>query len=451
MSGSAVAHAIERAEASGLNAVLAWSRERLEAHAASLRPGPLGGLAVAVKDNICTLDFPTTCGSRMLAGYRSPFEATAVARLRAAGAVIAAKTNLDEFAMGSSTEHSAFGRTRHPLDPARVPGGSSGGSAALVAAGAVPAALGSDTGGSVRQPAAFCGVVGVKPTYGRVSRFGLVAFASSLDQIGVLARDTATAAAVLGVISGPDPRDATCAGGEPIQAPRRRDRLDGMVVGVPREYFPPDLDPGVRSLCDRALAALRDLGAAVHEISLPHTGYATPAYYVLAPAEAASNLARYDGARYGLRRPGADARALYRATRGAGFGPEVRRRVLIGTFVLSGGHYEAYYGRAQRVRARVVEDFRGAFAGGCDVLFTPTAPTTAFRAGEKLDDPLSMYRADVFVVPASLAGVPAISIPIGQLEGLPVGGQLIGPAFADTRLLEIAGALERAGLGTLER
>ena len=406
--------------------------------------GVLYGMPVAVKDNICTLEFTTTCGSKLLAGYRSPYEATAVTKLKAAGALVAGKTNCDEFGMGSSTEHSAYGRTLHPFDKARVPGGSSGGSAALVAAGTVPAALGSETGGSVRQPASFCGIVGIKPTYGRVSRYGLVAFGSSLDQIGVLGRSVHDAARVLSVISGRDPRDATCEDRDPLRLPTVPESLQGFVIGIPKEYFPQDLDPGVRRVSDRAIRLLKELGAAVREVSLPHTPYAVPTYYIIAPAEASSNLARYDGARYGARFNGApDVRALYRTTRGEGFGPEVRRRILVGTYVLSSGYYDAYYRKAQQMRALIAQDFRNVFDRGVDLVFTPTTPTPAFKAGEKLADPVAMYMSDSFVVTANLAGLPAMSIPIGRIKGLPLGGQFIGQAFLEDEMIEAAYALER--------
>jgi len=427
-------------------------RKSLAEQAAAARPtGVLYGMPVAVKDNICTLEFTTTCGSRILEGYRSPYEATAVTKLKAAGALIAGKTNCDEFAMGSSTEHSAYGRSIHPLDKTRVPGGSSGGSAALVAAGAVPAALGSETGGSVRQPASFCGVVGIKPTYGRVSRYGLVAFGSSLDQIGALGRSVHDAARVLSVISGRDPKDATCEDRDPLRLPTVPESLQGFVIGLPREYFPPDLDPAVRRACDRAVRLMKEQGAAVREVSLPHTQYAVPTYYVIAPAEASSNLARFDGVRYGPRAEGAtDVRDLYRRTRGEGFGPEVRRRILVGTYVLSAGYYEAYYRRAQQMRALIAQDFRNAFDRGVDLLFTPTTPTPAFKAGEKLADPVSMYLSDIFTVTANLAGLPAISLPIGRVKGLPLGGQFIGQAFLEDEMLEAAYALERAVPATEE-
>ena len=447
------------AAADSLNATLHWSAALLDDQAAELDRRAaagevlrLGAMPVAIKDNIVTTDAPTTCASRILEGYTSPYEATAVTRLRAAGALIACKTNLDEFAMGSSTEHSAFGRVRHPLDPARVPGGSSGGSAALVAAGAVPAALGSETGGSVRQPASFCGVVGVKPTYGRVSRYGLVAFGSSLDCISVFGRTVDDASRVLQAISGPDPLDSTSLAAAPIApAPGRAD-LAGLRIGLPREYFPADLDAGIRAGLDRTIAAVRELGAEVVEVSLPHTRFAVPTYYIIAPAEASANLARFDGVRYGQRRvgPEGDVRSLYRATRGAGFGPEVRRRILVGTYVLSAGYYDAYYRKAQRVRSLIAADFAAVFASGVDLLLTPTTPTTAFRAGEKTGDPVAMYLADIFVSAVNLAGLPALSVPIGRSEGLPVGAQLIAPSMGDERMLEAAVVLERAIAATGE-
>jgi aspartyl-tRNA(Asn)/glutamyl-tRNA(Gln) amidotransferase subunit A len=437
------------AQAAPLNATLNWSQELLDAEAARVdrmkAPCPLAGMPVALKDNIVTVEQPTTCGSRILEGYGSPYNATVVERLRGAGAMIAAKTNLDEFAMGSSTEHSAFGRVNHPLDPSRVPGGSSGGSAALVAAGVVPAALGSETGGSVRQPASFCGVVGVKPSYGRVSRYGLVAFGSSLDCVSVFGRTVDDAARVLSVISGPDPLDGTTVDRPPMRVPDPRADLSGLTVGLPREYFPADLDAGVAAALRRTRDQIRELGATVREVSLPNAAYAVPTYYIIAPAEAAANLARYDGVRYGQRRigPEGDIRALYRATRGEGFGPEVRRRILVGTYVLSAGYYDAYYKKAQQVRALIADDFRRAFDSGVDLLLTPTTPTPAFKAGEKTDDPVAMYLADVFVCSMSLAGLPALSLPSGRSEGLPIGAQLVAPPFGEETLLAAARVLER--------
>ncbi|MGH7580560.1 MAG: Asp-tRNA(Asn)/Glu-tRNA(Gln) amidotransferase subunit GatA [Gemmatimonadales bacterium] len=441
---------VRLAQAESLNAVLDWSQELLDAEAARVdsmgSPGPLASMPIALKDNIVTVEQPTTCGSRILEGYLSPFTATAVNRLRAAGALIAAKTNMDEFAMGSSTEHSAYGRVKHPSDPERVPGGSSGGSAALVAAGVVPVALGSETGGSVRQPASFCGVVGMKPSYGRVSRYGLVAFGSSLDCISILSRTVADAGRVLSVISGHDPLDSTTVEQPPMAVPAPLPDLKGLRVGLPKEYYPADLDAGVATALRRTREGIQDLGAEIREVSLPHSPYAVPTYYIVAPAEAAANLARYDGVRYGPRRPGSggDIRALYQATRGEGFGAEVKRRILVGTYVLSAGYYDAYYRKAQQVRALIAQDFRAVFASGVDLLLTPTTPTPAFRAGEKTADPVAMYLADIFVCAISLAGLPAVSLPVGLSEGLPVGAQLIAPFFQDERLLSAAAAIERA-------
>ncbi|HEX9221246.1 MAG TPA: amidase family protein [Gemmatimonadaceae bacterium] len=437
--------------------------------------GVLAGVPVAIKDNIASLGLPTTCGSRILAGYKSPFEATAVKRLRANGALIVAKTNMDEFAMGSSTENSAFGPTRNPHDVRCVPGGSSGGSAAAVAAGITPIALGSETGGSVRQPAAFCGVVGVKPTYGRVSRYGLVAFASSLDQIGVLGRTVDDAALALETIAGFDNLDSTCSDADvPIYrlsalgkpAPNARDpdteairigrspvplppppsatTLEGVVIGKPREYFPDSLDASISDLCERALDRFKTLGATVREISLPRTPLAIPVYYILAPAEASSNLARFDGVRYGLRvDQGKGLRAMYDATRSQGFGPEVTRRVLLGTYVLSAGYYDAYYKKAQAVRTLIADDFRSVFTSGVNAIFTPTTPTPAFPVGA-ISDPYEMYLNDIFTVTANLAGVPAMSVPIGRVRRLPVGGQIITAHFDEYTMFRVAYALEAA-------
>jgi aspartyl-tRNA(Asn)/glutamyl-tRNA(Gln) amidotransferase subunit A len=434
-----------------LNATLHWSQEALDAEGkrvdAMPTPGKLARMPIALKDNIVTVEQPSTCASRILEGYVSPFNATVVNRLRAAGALIAAKANMDEFAMGSSTEHSAFGRVKNPIDPERVPGGSSGGSAALVAAGVVPAALGSETGGSVRQPASFCGVVGVKPSYGRVSRYGLVAFGSSLDCISVFGGTVDDAAKVLHVISGHDPLEATSVAQPPMALPSGRSELKGVTVGLPREYFPADLHPGIKAATDRAIQRMKDLGATFREVSLPHSRYAVPTYYIVAPAEAAANLARFDGVRYGPRHvepKNGDVRALYQATRGKGFGPEVRRRILVGTYVLSAGYYDAYYSKAQQLRALIADDFRKVFASGVDFLFTPTTPTPAFKAGEKSEDPVAMYLADIFVCAVSLAGLPAMSVPIGRDQGLPVGGQIIAPYFEESAMLDVAGALEKA-------
>jgi aspartyl-tRNA(Asn)/glutamyl-tRNA(Gln) amidotransferase subunit A len=446
-----VGRRLRRAES--LNATLHWSQALLDRDAARLDaipPGgrkrlPLAGVPVAIKDNIVTTDQPTTCASKILEGYVSPFDATVIGRLREAGAIIASKTNLDEFAMGSSTEHSAFGRVKHPLDPARVPGGSSGGSAALVAAGVVPAALGSETGGSVRQPASFCGVVGVKPTYGRVSRYGLVAFGSSLDQVSVFGQTVDDAARVLAAISGHDEHDATSAARPPLSLEAGRRDLRGLTFGMPREYFPPDLDGAVRTAIDRTAHAIQQLGGIVKEVTLPHSKYAVPTYYIVAPAEAAANLARFDGVRYGPRYGGAagDVRSVYRATRGKGFGPEVRRRIIIGTYVLSSGYYDAYYRKAQQVRALLAEDFRRVFEDqGIDLLLTPTTPTPAFRAGEKTADPVAMYLADIFTCSINLVALPAMSLPVGRSEGLPIGAQLVAPMFGEAAMLSVAAAIE---------
>ena len=443
----------------GLNLVL-WSDEKLATADASVlketmgprgEGGSLAGVPVAVKDNIATLGLPTTCASRILAGYVSPFEATAVTRLRAAGAIVVAKTNMDEFAMGSSTENSAYGPARNPHDLRRVTGGSSGGSAGAVAAGIVPIALGSETGGSVRQPASFCGIVGVKPTYGRVSRYGLVAFASSLDHIGVMARNVDDAALAMQAIAGLDQRDSTSADvpvapycEEYVSIATTPSPLEGLTVGVPAEYFPEMLDSGIRALCDRALDALRSLGAKIRKVALPHTSLAIPVYYIIAPAEASSNLARFDGVRYGRRESGtASLREMFGDTRSEGFGPEVTRRILLGTYVLSAGYYDAYYRKAQSVRTLIAGDFARVFAGGVDVLFTPTTPSTAFSIGQ-ITDPYEMYMSDIFTATANLAGVPAMSIPIGRESGLPVGGQLIAGHFAEAAMFRVAYALEAA-------
>ena len=405
--------------------------------------GPLAGIPVAVKDNIATLDLPTTCGSRLLEAYVSPFEATAVRRLVEAGAWVVGKTNLDEFAMGSSSENSAFGPVRNPHDRERVTGGSSGGSAAAVAAGYVRMALGSETGGSVRQPAAFCGVVGLKPTYGRVSRYGLVAFASSMDQIGTFGKTVRDAAVLLEAVWGHDPLDATSAD---VPAPALTDGLDrgvdGLVVGVPEEYLPDSLDPGIRTLVEDALDRLEAEGAELRRVSLPHTRFAIPTYYVLAPAEASSNLSRFDGVRYGRREDADDIAAMYEQTRSAGFGAEVKRRIMLGTYALSSGYYDRYYGQAQRARAYITRDFRTVFAGGVDALFTPTTPTTAFPLGARVDDPVAMYLSDVFNVTANLSGIPGMSVPIGTLDGLPVGGQILTPWWREDTAVAVGAVLE---------
>jgi aspartyl-tRNA(Asn)/glutamyl-tRNA(Gln) amidotransferase subunit A len=418
-------------------------------------PGLLAGVPIAVKDNIATFDLPTSCGSRILENYVSPYEATVITRLRAHGAVVMCKTNMDEFAMGSSNENSAFGPARNPHNPSLVPGGSSGGSAAAVAAGIVRIALGSETGGSVRQPAALCGVVGVKPTYGRVSRYGLVAFASSLDQIGVLARDVNDAATTMEVISGYDPLDSTSSD---IAVPVYREAnaggkqpLKGVVIGKPKEYFPDSLESAMRENCERSLDQLRALGATVKDVSLPHTALAIPVYYIVAPAEASSNLARFDGVRYGLRVTSENGlRAMYEETRSEGFGREVIRRIMLGTYVLSAGYYDAYYKKAQGVRRLITEDFRNVFSGGVHALFTPTTPSPAFPIGQ-VTDPYEMYLNDIFTCPPNLSGNPAISIPTGRVRGLPVGGQIIAPQFGEQTMFRVAYALEDALGGEAHR
>jgi aspartyl-tRNA(Asn)/glutamyl-tRNA(Gln) amidotransferase subunit A len=406
--------------------------------------GPLGGVPLAIKDLFCTEGVPSQSGSRILEGYLPPYTATVVTRLGEAGAPLLAKTNQDEFAMGSSNENSAFGPVRNPWDRERVPGGSSGGSAAAVAAGLAPWALGTDTGGSIRQPAALCGIVGLKPTYGAVPRYGMIAFASSLDQAGPLTRDVADAALMLRHMVGRDECDATSlAFPHTIELPRA-ERLDGIRLGVPPELAGEGIEAGVLAGFRAALDRAAELGAEVRDVALPHAPHALSAYYVLAPAEASSNLARFDGVRYGLRAEGADELLeMYTRTRHDGFGPEVKRRIMLGTYALSAGYYDAYYGRAQRVRTKIAEDFAAAF-GEVDFIVTPTAPSVAFRLGEKTGDPLSMYLNDYCTVPMSLAGIPAVSIPCGLSDGLPVGLQIAGPAFSENGLLDAAHALEQA-------
>ena len=409
-------------------------------------PGPLAGVPVALKDNLCTRGVPTTCSSKILEGWRPPYDATVVQRLVAAGAVIVGKTNLDEFAMGSSTENSAFGPTRNPHDPTRVPGGSSGGSAAAVAARFAPLALGSDTGGSIRQPAALCGVVGVKPTYGLVSRYGLIAFASSLDQVGPFAATVADAALLLEVIAGHDPLDATSL---ERPAPDLRSMLDrgvvGLKVGVVSELAGDGIDPDVAERTRQAAAALEAAGAVVREVSVPSVTFGISAYYLIAPAEASSNLARYDGVRYGLRASGADdVTQMYKASRAAGFGPEVKRRIMLGTYALSAGYYDAYYGKAQKVRTLILRDFAAAYEQ-VDVLLSPTTPTVAFELGAKTADPLAMYMNDVCTIPSNLAGHPAMSVPFGTGDrGLPVGVQVMAPALGEATMFRAAAVLEAA-------
>jgi aspartyl-tRNA(Asn)/glutamyl-tRNA(Gln) amidotransferase subunit A len=407
--------------------------------------GPLDGVPLGLKDVLCTRGVRTTAGSRILEGFVPPYDATVVARLARAGAVILGKLNMDEFAMGSSTENSGYFATRNPWDLSRVPGGSSGGSAAAVAADLAAATLGTDTGGSIRQPAAFCGTVGLKPTYGRVSRYGLIAFASSLDQIGPFAKDVEDAALMLQAIAGHDPMDSTSAAVPvPDYAAGLGQGVEGLKVGIPAEYFIEGLDPEVETAVRAAIEILKGLGAKTESVSLPHTEYGLAAYYVIGPAEASSNLARYDGVKYGLRVPGArDLIDMYGRTRGAGFGAEVKRRVMLGTYALSAGYYDAYYGKAQKVRTLVQRDFQKAFER-VDVIVAPTTPSAAFRTGEK-EDPLSMYLNDVFTIPVNLAGLPGVSVPAGFTKsGLPVGLQVIGKAFDEAAVLRTAKAYEGA-------
>ncbi|MEY2398354.1 MAG: aspartyl-tRNA(Asn)/glutamyl-tRNA(Gln) amidotransferase subunit [Actinomycetota bacterium] len=414
------------------------------AHAAGETLGPLAGVPVALKDNMCTRGIPTTCSSKILEGWRPPYDATVVTRLQAAGAIVIAKTNLDEFAMGSSTENSAFGPTKNPHDITKVPGGSSGGSAVAVAAGFAPIALGSDTGGSIRQPAALCGVVGLKPTYGAVSRYGLIAFASSLDQIGPFSATVADAAATLNVIAGYDPRDSTSyADGIPtIGSEELAGEVSGMRVGIITELLGDGIADDVKRRLTEAADALSSAGAKVEETSVPACIYGLSAYYLIAPAEASSNLARYDGVRYGLRVDADNITGMYTQTRTAGFGPEVKRRIMLGTYALSAGYYDAYYGKALKVRSLIARDFAAAYEK-YDVLLSPTAPTTAFGFGAKTDNPLAMYLSDVCTIPSNLCGDPAISVPFGTGDdGMPVGVQVLAPALGEPALFRVAAALE---------
>ncbi len=406
---------------------------------------PLLGIPLALKDVLLTEGVPTTCASRILQGFTPPFDATAVRRLREAGAVLLGKTNMDEFAMGSSTENSGFSLTRNPWNPDRVPGGSSGGSAAAVAAGQCVAALGTDTGGSIRQPAAFCGVVGLKPTYGRVSRFGVVAYASSLDQVGPITRDVSDCALVLQAIAGHDPADSTSVDAPVPDYPSELSRgASGLRVGVPGEYFAAGIQPEVEQAVRQGVREIEKAGAAVVEVSLPRTGYAVAAYYVIATAEASSNLARYDGMRYGPRAQAEDLTSTYTKSRSQGFGPEVKRRILLGAYVLSAGYYDAYYLKAQKARTLVRQDFESALRQ-CDAIVAPTTPTTAFKIEEMTEDPLRMYLSDIFTVPANLAGLPALSLPCGfDRIGLPIGMQIIGRPFDEATVLRLGHAFEQA-------
>jgi len=442
----------------GLNAYLTLSQDRAFAQAdrvdalvASGKPLPvLAGVPIAVKDVISTRGVRTTCGSKILENYIPPYDATAVERLEAAGAVILGKTNCDEFAMGSSNENSAYGPVRNPEAPDRVPGGSSGGSAAAVAAGLAVASLGTDTGGSIRQPGALCGIPAMMPSYGRVSRYGLIAFASSLDRIGPFATNVRDVATVLGIIAGRDVNDSTSTTASvPNYAVEAEKPVKGLRIGIPKEYFGEGMDPEVRKKVEAGIEVLRKLGCEIREIRMPHTDYAIAVYYIIATAEASSNLARYDGVRYGLRVEGDSLLSMYRKTRGAGFGAEVKRRIVLGTYVLSAGYYDAYYLKGQKVRSLIAQDFRDAFAK-VDAIVTPTSPVPAFRLGERTADPLQMYLADIYTVTGSLAGVPGISVPCGKIGGkLPVGLQIFGPPFVEGRVLQLAHAFENAGGATL--
>jgi aspartyl-tRNA(Asn)/glutamyl-tRNA(Gln) amidotransferase subunit A len=460
-----VARAHEAMAAGELSAVEyaeAWSRaaatDELNAYLWRPEDGDRGAIAVespsiapvAVKDIFCTEGAPTTAGSRILEGYRPPYTATAVRKLIEAGAPILGKLNMDEFAMGSSNENSAYGPVLNPWDRGRVPGGSSGGSAAAVAGGLAPWAIGTDTGGSIRQPAALCGIVGLKPTYGAISRYGMIAFASSLDQCGPLTRDVSDAALMLAILQGGDPCDSTSVGLPEVPRLPDRENLNGLRFAVPAELARDAIEPGVRDVFEATLATIERLGGEIAEAPLPHAEHGISAYYVIAPAEASSNLARYDGVRYGMRaQASGDVIEMYEATRAEGFGPEVKRRIMLGTYALSSGYYEAYYGQAQKVRTKIAGDFSAAFEK-CDFVVTPTSPSVAFGLGEKTGDPLAMYLNDFFTVPMSLAGIPAISIPAGLAESagggpkLPVGFQIAAPAFGEQKLLDAAYALEQA-------
>ena len=437
-----------------INAYLELSPERAYAQAdkidtlvAAGKPlPPLGGVPVAIKDVLSTRGITTTCGSKILRNYVPPYDATAVARLEEAGAIILGKTNCDEFAMGSSNENSAYGAVKNPVAMDRVPGGSSGGSAAAVAAGLAVASLGTDTGGSIRQPGALCGIPAMMGSYGRVSRYGLIAFASSLDRIGPFANSVHDVAAVLEAIAGRDPNDSTSTTAPvPAYTEEINKPIKGLRIGIPRDYFAEGMDSGVRDKVEKGIELLKSLGCQPVDIRMPHTDYAIATYYIIATAEASSNLARYDGVRYGLRVDDPTLIGMYRKTRGAGFGAEVKRRIVLGTYVLSAGYYDAYYLKGQKVRALIAQDFRDAFQKA-DVIVTPTSPTPAFKLGEKTDDPLQMYLADIYTVTGSLAGVPGISVPCGKICGtLPVGLQLFGPAFGESRILQLAHAFEQAG------
>ena len=437
-----------------LNAFLALSPERAYAQADKIDTmaaagdmlPPLAGVPIAIKDVISTRGITTTCGSKILQHYKPPYDATAVARLEAAGAVILGKTNCDEFAMGSSNENSAYGPVKNPVAPDRVPGGSSGGSAAAVAAGLAVAALGTDTGGSIRQPGALCGIPAMMGSYGRVSRYGLIAFASSLDRIGPFATNVHDVAEILQTIAGRDPNDSTSTTADvPRYTNDITKSVKGLRIGIPRDYFAEGMDSAVRAKVEAGIELLKKLGCVPVDIRMPHTDYAIATYYIIATAEASSNLARYDGVRYGLRVGDPTLIGMYRRTRGAGFGPEVKRRIVLGTYVLSAGYYDAYYLKGQKVRALIAQDFREAFTR-CDAIVTPTSPVPAFKLGERTSDPLQMYLADIYTVTGSLAGVPGISVPCGKTPGnLPVGLQIFGPAFGESRVLQLAHHFEQSG------
>jgi len=443
---------LEKAESLNpqLNSFLSIENEAAESRAAAVDASSddlaLRGMAIAVKDNICTNGMQTTCGSRILHNYKAQYDATAIKRLYDAGAVVVGKTNMDEFAMGSSNESSAFGIVRNPWDLERVPGGSSGGSAVAVASGVVRASLGSETGGSVRQPASLCGIVGFKPTYGRISRYGLVAFASSLDNIGIFGQTSRDVAEVLGTIAGRDPLDSTSADVAVLDyAATLANDIAGKTIGIPRALFGEGLEDDVRDRVEASIDNFRSLGASVVDVELPYAKYGIAVYYIIATAEASSNLARYDGVRYGFRAEGAhELRQMYFKTREEGFGPEVKRRIMLGTYVLSSGYYDAYYAKAQRVRALVKRDYQTAFTK-CDAILTPTSPSVAFKIGERSDDPIAMYLSDIYTVSANLAGVPAISFPCGLSSiGLPIGTQLVGNSWSEATLLNMASAYETA-------
>jgi aspartyl-tRNA(Asn)/glutamyl-tRNA(Gln) amidotransferase subunit A len=445
-------------ENAGLNAYLALSPERAKKQAEKIDElvanggelPALAGVPVAVKDVISTRGTTTTCGSKILENYVPAYDATAVERLEKAGAVILGKTNCDEFAMGSSNENSAYGAVKNPVALDRVPGGSSGGSAAVVAAGLAVASLGTDTGGSIRQPGAFCGIPAMMGSYGRVSRYGLIAFASSLDRIGPFATNVKDVAAVMGVIAGRDPLDATSTTVPvPDYSAELSKPVKGLKLGIPKEYFGAGMDAGVRAKIEAGIEIYKKLGCELVEIRMPHTDYAIATYYIIATAEASSNLARYDGVRYGLRSNNDSLISMYRKTRGAGFGPEVKRRIVLGTYVLSAGYYDAYYLKGQKVRALIAQDFGDAFQK-VDAILTPTSPVPPFKLGERTADPLQMYLADIYTVTGSLAGIPGISVPCGKIDGkLPVGMQIFGPAFGEARVLQLAHAFEQAGGATL--